>query len=398
MRIMTTQSGRPPRPRYFYGENVNGGTELEDMKSRYNSFFLRRKFDCQDRDAITSMTLRAKVDDGFVAYINGTEVARYNIETDKPKYNTLASKAATEPLRFRSYALKNFGDILADGENTIAVIVLNQRRTSPDALFDARLTAVSVESVPPKVKTVDPPSGLASSLGQVSVTFSEPVNGVDAADLLANGTPARLVEGSGRTWVFQLGDLPHGKVSLSWAKGHGITDQAQTPNTFRETANGNRWAYTYADDNPPHVRRANPPAGLTVKSLDTVEVEFSIPVSGGRRHRPAGQRQAGEKRDEDQQQPLSVCAWPSPGRGGENLVGSTGLYHRHEPFQKTFRTPWLVFITWTPMHRRRRESSSPKSCTTPSRSRSLTHAAGRCSTYQRMCMSSLSCTISAANR
>ena len=264
----------------FYGENVNGGTELEDMKSRYNSFFLRRKFVCQDRDAITSMTLRAKVDDGFVAYINGTEVARYNVETDKPKYNTAASKAATEPLSFRSYALKNFEDILTDGENTIAVIVLNQRRTSPDALFDARLTAVSVESIPPKVKTVDPPSGLASSLDQVSVTFSEPVKGVDAADLLANGSPARSVEGNSRTWVFQLGDLHHGKVSLSWAKGHSITDQAQTPNSFRETANENLWAYTYADDNPPHVRRANPPAGLTVKSLDTVEVEFSVPVSG----------------------------------------------------------------------------------------------------------------------
>ena len=264
----------------FFGEKVTGGTELEDMKSLYISFFLRRKFDCPDPDTITSMTLRTKVDDGFVAYINGTEVARHNVETDKPKYNTPASKAATEPLRYRSYALKNFGDVLVDGENTIAVIVLNQRRTSPDALFDARLTAVSVESVPPEVKTVDPPSGLASSLGQVSVTFSEPVSGVDAADLLANGTPARSVEGSGRTWVFQLGDLLHGKVSLSWAKGHSITDQAQTPNAFRETANGNRWTYTYADNNPPHVRRANPPAGLTVKSLDTIEVEFSVPVSG----------------------------------------------------------------------------------------------------------------------
>ncbi|MBT6661144.1 MAG: hypothetical protein HOB00_12755 [Verrucomicrobia bacterium] len=264
----------------FYGEKVTGGTELEDMKSRYISFFLRRKFDCPDPDTITSMTLRTKVDDGFVAYINGTEVARHNVEKDKPVYNTPASKAATEPLRYRSYALKDFGDVLVDGENTIAVIVLNQRRTSPDALFDTRLTAVSVESVPPEVKTVDPPSGLASSLGRVSVTFSEPVSGVDAADLLANGTPARSVEGSGRTWVFQLGDLPHGKVSLSWAKGHGITDQAQTPNAFLETANGNRWTYTYADDNPPYVRRANPPAGLTVKSLETIEVEFSVPVSG----------------------------------------------------------------------------------------------------------------------
>ncbi|HJN90731.1 MAG TPA: lamin tail domain-containing protein [Verrucomicrobiota bacterium] len=264
----------------FFGEKVTDGTELEDMKSRYNSFFLRRKFDAPDPDTVTSMTLRAKVDDGFVAYINGTEVARYNVETEKPKYTSAASKAASEPLRFRNYALKNLGEILLDGENTIAVIVLNQRRTSPDVLFDARLTAVSVESVPPKVETVDPPRGLASDLGQISVTFSEPVEGVDATDLLANDKPAQSVEGSGRTWVFQLADLPQGKVRLTWAKDHGITDQAQIPNTFRETASGSRWTYTYADNKPPYVKRSNPPAGLTVKSLDTVEVEFSMPVSG----------------------------------------------------------------------------------------------------------------------
>ena len=83
---MTTRTGETAPTPVFFGEKVTGGTELEDMKSRYNSFFLRRKFDAPDPDTITSMTLRAKVDDGFVAYINGTEVARHNVETDKPKY------------------------------------------------------------------------------------------------------------------------------------------------------------------------------------------------------------------------------------------------------------------------------------------------------------------------
>ncbi len=264
----------------FFGEKVTGGTELEDMKSRYNSFFLRRKFHAPDPDTITSMTLRAKVDDGFVAYINGTEVARHNVETEKPKYSSAASKAASEPLRFRNYALKNPVDFLVDGENTIAVIVLNQRRTSPDALFDARLSAVSVESVPPKVASVDPPPGLTSNLSRVLITFTEPVTGLDAADLLANGVPAQSVEGSGRSWLFQLGSLPQGKVRLHWANGHGITDQAQNPNAFNATDTDNRWSYTHADDNPPYVKRTNPPAGLTVKSLDAIEVEFSMNVSG----------------------------------------------------------------------------------------------------------------------
>ena len=79
--------------------------------------------------------------------------------------------------------------------------------------------------------------------------------------------------------MFEPGPLSHGKVQLTWVQDHGITDQALTPNAFKATAAGNRWTYTFADDNPPHVRRANPPAGL-VKSLDAVEVEFSMPVNG----------------------------------------------------------------------------------------------------------------------
>ncbi|MED5381061.1 MAG: hypothetical protein VYC47_00720, partial [Verrucomicrobiota bacterium] len=264
----------------FFGEKVTGGTELEDMKSRYNTFFLRHKFHAPDPVTVTSMTLRAKVDDGFVAYINGIEVARHNVEIAKPKYSSAASKAASEPLRFLNHALKSPGEFLVGGENTIAVIVLNQRRTSPDALFDARLSVVSVETVPPKVASVDPPAGLASDLGRIRVTFTEPVTGVDAADLLANGVPAQSVEGGGRSWAFQLDNLPQRNVRLHWAEGHGITDQAQTPNPFQATAKGNRWSYNHADANPPYVKRTNPPAGLAVKSLDTIEVEFNMNVSG----------------------------------------------------------------------------------------------------------------------
>ena len=264
----------------FFGEKVKGGTELTDMKSKYNSFFVRKKFDSPDPEHITSATLRAKVDDGFVAYINGTEVARYNVTTEKPKYSSKSTKAATEPLRFLNYEIDDFKSVLKNGENTLAIIVLNQRRTSPDVMFDAKLSVVSDESDPPMVASTLPPRGLAADLEQITVNFDEPVEGVDASDLLINGKPALAVTGGGRTWVFEPGPLSHGKVQLTWVQDHGITDQALTPNAFKATAAGNRWTYTFADDNPPYVRRANPPAGLAVKSLDAVEVEFSMPVNG----------------------------------------------------------------------------------------------------------------------
>ena len=264
----------------FYGEKVKGGTELTDMKSKYISFFVRKTFDCPDPKNITSATLRAKVDDGFVAYINSTEVARYNVTTEKPRYSSKASGSAKEPLRFLNYELADFKAVLKNGENTLAVVVLNQRRTSPDVMFEAKLSVVSDESTPPEVASTLPPRGLASDLEQVTVNFSEPVDGVDASDLLINGEPALAVSGSGRSWVFDLGAVPHGKVKLTWVQDHGIVDQALEPNAFKALAAGNRWTYTYADDDPPHVKRANPPAGLTVKSLEAMEVEFSMPVSG----------------------------------------------------------------------------------------------------------------------
>ena len=40
----------------FFGEKVESGTELIDMKSKYNSFFLRQKFDCPNPENITSAT------------------------------------------------------------------------------------------------------------------------------------------------------------------------------------------------------------------------------------------------------------------------------------------------------------------------------------------------------
>ena len=264
----------------FFGEKVETGTELTDMKSKYNSFFLRNKFYCPDPENITSATFRAKADDGFVAYINGTEVIRYNVETEIPKYNSRASDAAPEPLRSKFHKIPNFKSVLKKGENIIGIVVLNQRRTSPDIFFDARLTVVSDENRPPTVASIEPTSGLISRLEKITVNFSEPVQGLHASDLLANGKPAISIEGSGRSWTFELDAIDYGKVQLTWANEHGISDQALKPNPFNSSSKSNNWSYNLVDDTPPFIKRANPPAGLTVKSLNSIEIEFNMAVNG----------------------------------------------------------------------------------------------------------------------
>ena len=304
----------------FFGEKVKGGTELTDMKSKYNSFFVRKKFDSPAPEHITSATLRAKVDDGFVAYINGTEVARYNVTTEKPKYSSKSTKAATEPLRFMNYEIDDFKSVLKNGENTLAIIVLNQRRTSPDVMFDAKLSVVSDESDPPMVASTLPPRGLAADLEQITVNFDEPVEGVDASDLLINGKPALAVTGGGRTWVFEPGPLSHGKVQLTWVQDHGITDQALTPNAFKATAAGNRWTYTLRRRQPTlcPTRQSARGAGSEVAGRGGGRVQHA--GEWRRRGRPAHQRPGGQVGEVAWRKPVPVCAWPSGLRRGEHFV------------------------------------------------------------------------------
>ena len=264
----------------FFGEKFESGTELEDMRNRYISFFLRRKFDSGNPEYVQSMTFKTLCDDGFVAWINGVEVARVNVTIEKPKYNTTASKSAREPLRFIEYDLPDPSEFLKEGENTIAIIVLNQSRSSSDAAFNTSLNAVVRESIPPEVKSVSPEPGLVDRLDEFQVTFDEPVIGVDAADLLINGIPCLEVTGRGAGYLFHLDQPAFGKVLVSWDKNHGITDQAETPNRFFERRPSAHWSYELADSNPPFVIRTSPPAGLTVAKIDKVELRFSVPVHG----------------------------------------------------------------------------------------------------------------------
>ena len=99
-----------------------------------------------------------------------------------------------------------------------------------------------IDTVAPTVTAINPVSGATlSHLTQIAVTFSEPVAGVDASDLLVNGQAASQVSGAGAgpyTFVFAA-PVP-GTVPVSWAGSHGIHDLAASPNVF----GGGSWSYT----------------------------------------------------------------------------------------------------------------------------------------------------------
>src|SRR5258708_5790243 len=130
------------------------------------------------------------------------------------------------------------------------------------------------------VSSVDPPPGTVGALTQITVRFSEPVNGVSFSDLLLNGIPATGLSGAGATYTFAVDQPPYGPVQISWDPGVSITDFGAPPNLFNATGPGATWQYNLVDTTPPTVASLNPLAGVTVKSLTQVEVKFNQTVTG----------------------------------------------------------------------------------------------------------------------
>jgi hypothetical protein len=88
----TTASG------FDYGTGIGYGDgddceELVDMQGSYSSIYMRRAFSVANPEAISQLTLAVDYDDGFVAYINGKEVARANVTGSPPLHDTLADDA-----------------------------------------------------------------------------------------------------------------------------------------------------------------------------------------------------------------------------------------------------------------------------------------------------------------
>lgn len=257
---------------FFYGESIGGGTSLSDMRNRYTTLYLRRQFVATGAAEIDRLAARVRVDDGFIAWINGVEVARFNV-SGTPAYNGLA-QSSTEPT-WVTNSFSGPAEYLREGTNVIAVQVLNGSRSSSDLVFQLQLEAVS-DTAPPRVVGVTPAPGKVAELSTITVSFSEPVQGVTAEDLLINGKPASLVTGSSDNYTFEFSQPDFGPIDITWEAAHDITDFADPPHLLVTT----NWSYQLVDEQPPFVLEVLPPAGLVLRSLNEVELRFNEPIRG----------------------------------------------------------------------------------------------------------------------
>jgi len=98
------------------------------------------------------------IDDGFVAWINGVEVFRENVDVAIPTPPSAhGHQPADRPAPFTSTVITPIPGVLQDGTNLIAVQVFNTSLGSSDLGFDASLESLIAETNPPVIASVNPP-------------------------------------------------------------------------------------------------------------------------------------------------------------------------------------------------------------------------------------------------
>ena len=118
---------------FGYGDN-DDSTALNSV----NSVFIRKAFSVDDVTKIRRLMLHMDYDDGFVAYLNGVEIARANIGTagDRPVFSDVA-KSSHEAVMYsggkpEAFMIGNIASLLHNGSNLIAIQIHNTGSGSTD--------------------------------------------------------------------------------------------------------------------------------------------------------------------------------------------------------------------------------------------------------------------------
>ncbi|XAL99504.1 lamin tail domain-containing protein [Phycisphaeraceae bacterium D3-23] len=132
------------------GDNPNYAALIEStLPSGTTSFYMRQTFNVADTSAFSSLMLRMRYDDGFVAYLNGELIAADNAP-GSPVYNSLATAQLGDFLSvdFQPFDISEHLDKLIVGTNVLAIQGLNLINSS-DYLIEPELIAGVAQVVTP---------------------------------------------------------------------------------------------------------------------------------------------------------------------------------------------------------------------------------------------------------
>jgi hypothetical protein len=124
-------------------------TNVGDMRNNYVSLYARRLFSIADPSRVTSLTFTMDWDDGYIAYINGVEVAQqfppqpaaHDIPASGSHEACCGTGSPTGPCPPVAVDLAEHVVELSPGDNVLAVQVHNRSLSSSDLLFIPQLSS-----------------------------------------------------------------------------------------------------------------------------------------------------------------------------------------------------------------------------------------------------------------
>ncbi len=138
----------------YFGINVNS-----QMYGVNTSCYIRVPFTltAADLQNLSDLTLKVRYDDGFIAYLNGVEVAR-DMFAGTPQWNSAAndSHPDDEAVVFTDFNVAAHAGLLRQGNNLLAVHALNASPTSSDFLLSVKLVTNAAPAVPQGDPSVSP--------------------------------------------------------------------------------------------------------------------------------------------------------------------------------------------------------------------------------------------------
>jgi hypothetical protein len=124
---------------YLYDDLINTDIQAQ-MQSNNSSVYTRCAFNVTDLSDVDYLTLKMQYDDGFVAFINGTEVARRNSPSSVLWNSAAASSRPNNDCMNSEYInLTSYIDLLSTGTNILAVQGLNISTGDEDFLLSPQL-------------------------------------------------------------------------------------------------------------------------------------------------------------------------------------------------------------------------------------------------------------------
>ena len=121
------------RAGFGYGDE-DDRTVLKNMRGNFSRVYLRRQFDIDAATVAESLALMVNFDDAFIAYLNGKEIARHNIDAGSGRNAKLSGEH--EAAGHEVYSVRDFQKLIKGKQNVLAIEGHNRGIRSSDFTLD----------------------------------------------------------------------------------------------------------------------------------------------------------------------------------------------------------------------------------------------------------------------